>query len=158
MKHSIKTQLVLSFAGLIAVILGAFLLINNLFLEKFYFREKEEDLEEIYTEINSVEQITDYQSEKFERDFRKISGANNVDLLILGIDSDDGSVWILYQSRDNAVMRGRIEGYLLGLNSSEDNKDILLRTDNYLIRSSVIPRKIPIIWKRGVPCRRAVSS
>ena len=48
MKHSIRTQLIISFAGLIAVMLALYLLINNLFLENFYISQKETDLIEIY--------------------------------------------------------------------------------------------------------------
>ena len=134
MKHSIKTQLVLSFAGLIAVILGLYLLVNNLFLERFYVRQKEDDLIRIYNAIDRIEELSDYRSSEFEAVFRRISGANNVDLNILWVSEQDGSAITLYQSRDNPVMRGRIEGYLFGLNSVADAKDILIQTDAYRIQ------------------------
>ncbi len=133
MKHSIKTQLAFSFAGLIALILGISLLVNNLFLEKYYMYQKRDDLINIYNEINMIDDIADYQSDEFEEDFRRISGTNNVDLNILWVDVD-GSGVIVYQSRDNRIMRGRIEGYLFGLNSLEDDSDILLETENYRIQ------------------------
>ena len=134
MRYSIKAQLVISFASLIAVILGLYLLINNLFLERYYIRQREEDLIQIYNEINSVEDIADYQSEEFAQNFRRIGAENNVELNILMVETDDGSAWTIYQSRDNPVMRGRIEGYLFGLNSEADDKDILRQTENYRIQ------------------------
>lgn len=133
MKHSIKTQLAFSFASLIAVILGMSFLSNNLFLEHFYIRQKTADLVEIYNEINTIDDAGDYLSDAFEVDFRKISGANNVELSILWMDSD-GSAVTIYQSRDNPIMRGRIEGYLYGLNAVADRQDVLLETSAYRIQ------------------------
>lgn len=134
MKHSVRTHLMISFASLIAIIFGLYLLINNLFLERYYVQQKVQDLIDIYDEINSVENAVDYQGKSFEAAFRKISGANNVDLSILWIDDSDGSAWTIYESRDNPVMRARIEGYLFGLNSLEDDRDVLRQTANYRIQ------------------------
>lgn len=133
MRHSIKMQLAISFAGLIAVILGMSLLINNLFLEKFYMSQKCDNLISIYNQINTIDDIADYQSDAFEEDFRRISGANNIELNILWVDAD-GSGEVIYQSRDNRIMRGRIEGYLFGLNSLADDSDVILETENYRIQ------------------------
>ncbi|MDO5540785.1 MAG: HAMP domain-containing sensor histidine kinase [Eubacteriales bacterium] len=134
MKYSIKTQLAISFASLIAVIMVLYLLINNLFLEKFYIAQKEADLVEIYNVINAIEDEADYTNDAFEEDFRKISGANNVELGILWINVEDGSAEILYESRNNRVLRGRLQGYLYGLESVADNKDVLVQTDSYSIQ------------------------
>lgn len=134
MKYSIKTQLAISFASLIAVIMVLYLLINNLFLEKFYIAQKEADLVEIYNEINTIEDEADYTNDAFEEDFRKISGTNNVELGILWLNVEDGSAEILYESRNNRVLRGRLQGYLYGLESVADNKDVLAQTDSYRIQ------------------------
>lgn len=134
MKHSVKTHLMLSFAGLIAVIFGLYLMINNLFLGRYYIQQRVQSLIEIYDEINSVENTADYQSREFEAKFRRIGGANNVELNILWVETSDGSAWTIYESRDNPVMRGRIEGYLFGLNSVSDDRDVLLQTANYRIQ------------------------
>ncbi|MDO4344011.1 MAG: HAMP domain-containing sensor histidine kinase [Eubacteriales bacterium] len=134
MKYSIKTQLALSFASLIAVILGLNLLMNNLLLEKFYILQKQTDMIEIYNEINQIEDWADYQSDEFEENFRSVSDANNVELNILWVDRE-GNGLIIYQSRDNVVMRGRIEGYFRGFQGfGEDSQDVLTKTDNYIIR------------------------
>lgn len=134
MKHTVKTHLMISFASLIAIIFSLYLLINNLFLERYYIGRKMQDLTDIYSEINSVESVAAYQSAAFETTFRRISGANNVDLSILWAEAENGSVWTVYQSRDNSVMRARIEGYLFGLNAVADDRDILLRSPNYQIQ------------------------
>ena len=57
MKNSIKTQLILTFVCLVTAILGVNLLINNFFLEKYYIYQKQNDLMQIYKEINAVENI-----------------------------------------------------------------------------------------------------
>lgn len=134
MKYSIKTQLAISFAGLIAVIMVLNLLINNLFLEKFYIAQKEADLVEIYDEINSFENEADFTTDAFEENLRKISGANNLELGILWINMEDGSAEIVYESRNNRVLRGRLQGYLYGLESMDDDKDVLVQTDSYRIQ------------------------
>lgn len=133
MKHSIKTQLIISFAGLIGVMLALNLLINNLFLEKFYIRQKESDLIEIYNEINRVEDYADYQGDAFDRNFRRISGTNNVDLVILYVDTN-GSAWAVYQSQEDKIMFARIQGYLYGFNLLDDERDVLLQTSSYSIQ------------------------
>ena len=133
MKHSIRTQLIISFAGLIAVMLALYLLINNLFLENFYISQKETDLIEIYNAINSVEDYADYQGDAFDTDFRRISGTNNVSLVILYVDTN-GSAWAVYQSKEDKVMFARIQGYLYGFNLQDDERDVLLQTDSYRIQ------------------------
>jgi len=134
MKYSIKKQLAISFAGLIAIVMVLYMLINNLFLERFYIARKEADLVEIYNEINKITDEADYTNEEFEKNFRKISGTNNVELGILWINVEDGSAEILYESRNNRILRGRLQGYLYGLESVSDNKDILVRTADYQIQ------------------------
>lgn len=133
MKYSIRTQLIISFAGLIAVMLALYLLINNLFLENFYISQKETDLIEIYNAINSVEDYADYQGDAFDTDFRRISGTNNVSLVILYVDTN-GSAWAVYQSKEDKVMFARIQGYLYGFNLQDDERDVLLQTDSYRIQ------------------------
>ncbi len=126
--------MVFSFASMIAVIFGLYLLINNLFLERYYIRQKMQALTDIYEEINAIDSLADYNSSAFETSFRKISGANNVDLSILWVSAGTEGAWVVYQTRDNAVMRARIEGYLFGLNAVADARDVLLRTENYQIQ------------------------
>ena len=135
MKNSIKTQLILTFVCLVTAILGVNLLINNFFLEKYYIYQKQNDLIQIYEEINTVENIADYQSDSFEEMFRQISSRTNVDMTILWPDTDyDGSATIVFQSMDSRVMRGRIEGYLFGFISANDKQEVLKSTDNYTIQ------------------------
>ena len=52
MKHSIKTQLAVSFIALMALILGTNFLINNFFLEKYYIYQKEHALIDIYEKLD----------------------------------------------------------------------------------------------------------
>ncbi len=133
-KHSIRTQLALSFAGLIAVLMVMYLLANNLFLEKFYVTKKERELTEIYKQIDSITDAADYQTDEFENNFHQMGGTSNVELAILYLDETDGSAPIVFESSTNRLMYARLQGYLYGLNLNSDDQDILVQTDDYQIR------------------------
>lgn len=133
MKHSIKTQLALSFIALMALILGANFLINNFFLEKYYIYQKEHALIDIYEKLDEVADASEFKSTEFDDEFQEISGANNVEITILSPQSD-GSFQSVYQSRDNRIMRGRVEGYLFGFRVENDYQQVLVSTDNYTIQ------------------------
>lgn len=133
MKHSIKTQLAVSFIALMALILGANFLINNFFLEKYYIYQKEQALIDIYEKLDEVSDASDFKSTEFDDEFQEISGANNVEITILSPQAD-GSFQSVYQSRDNRIMRGRVEGYLFGFRVENDYQQVLVSTDNYTIQ------------------------
>lgn len=133
MKHSIKTQLAVSFIALMALILGTNFLINNFFLEKYYIYQKEHALIDIYEKLDEVSDASDFKSTEFDDEFQEISGANNVEITILS-PQVDGSFQSVYQSRDNRIMRGRVEGYLFGFRVENDYQQVLVSTDNYTIQ------------------------
>lgn len=133
MKHSIKVQLTVSFVALILFVLGAYFLVNNLFLEKYYIYQNEQVLIRLYENLDSVEDSSEYKSDDFDDKFQEISGANNVELTILA-PASDGSFLTVYQSKDNMIMRGRVEGYLFGFVMEDDSKKVLVSTDNYTIQ------------------------
>ena len=133
MKHSIKTQLAVSFIALMALILGTNFLINNFFLEKYYIYQKEHALIDIYEKLDEVSDASDFKSTEFDDEFQEISGANNVEITILSPQTD-GSFQSVYQSRDNRIMRGRVEGYLFGFRVENDYQQVLVSTDNYTIQ------------------------
>ena len=133
MKHSIKTQLAVSFISLMALILGANFLINNFFLEKYYIYQKEHVLTDIYEQLDEIGDASEFKSSEFDDEFQQISGTNNVEMTILSPE-EDGSFVAVYQSRDNRIMRGRVEGYLFGFSMENDHQEVLVSTDNYTIQ------------------------
>ena len=133
MKHSIKTQLAVSFISLMALILGANFLINNFFLEKYYIYQKEHALIDIYEQLDEIGDASEFKSSEFDDEFQQISGTNNVEMTILSPE-EDGSFVAVYQSRDNRIMRGRVEGYLFGFSMENDHQEVLVSTDNYTIQ------------------------
>lgn len=52
MKHSVRKQMTASFIGLFVFILGAVLMINNVFLERYYLSNKSQDLIKTYNMLN----------------------------------------------------------------------------------------------------------
>lgn len=133
MKYSIKTQLAVSFMTLMAVVLGMNFLVNNFFLEKYYIYQKQQTLIDIYEQLDQYTDASDFQSSQFDVAFQQISGANNVELTIL-YPQADGSFLAVYESKDNRIMRGRVEGYLFGFVIEKDHQDILASTENYTIQ------------------------
>ncbi|MDO4522304.1 MAG: HAMP domain-containing sensor histidine kinase [Eubacteriales bacterium] len=133
MKYSIKSQLILTFLGLIVVMFGLNLLINNVWLEKFYIRQKQADMVQIYDQINKYEDYADYQTESFDKLIQGIQDRESVDMIILKPEHD-GSAAVIYESRDDLLMRGRIEGYFRGFIITDDTQDVLRKTDRYRIQ------------------------
>ncbi|MDO4632363.1 MAG: HAMP domain-containing sensor histidine kinase [Eubacteriales bacterium] len=133
MKSSIKTQMVLVFASLVILISGMNLVINNLWLERYYIREKKSTMIEIFDKLNAIGDSADYQSDDFEQMIQEIQETDSVVLIILKA-TEDGAASIVYETSDDVLMRGRIEGYLRGFSITDDTSDVLKQTDRFRIQ------------------------
>lgn len=124
MKHSLKTELFLSILVLILVSFGGIYLANNFLLEPYYVRQKESKMIEVYEELNKYDSVEDYQSEEFEHYFQQLSDNNNLHIAIVMLD-ELGQMISVYESKNNKIMRGRLEGYYYGFASDDIYTEVI---------------------------------
>ncbi|MBR6307384.1 MAG: HAMP domain-containing protein [Lachnospiraceae bacterium] len=72
--HSLNREITVIFVAIMALTIGACILINTFFLEKVYVRDKQNTLMSVYTKLNSLTELT----EADEDEFTAISGTHNV--------------------------------------------------------------------------------
>ena len=83
MVHSIKKQFAVIFIVLMTSTILACLLVNNIFLEKFYLSNKQKALLGAYNKIN----MSDISSESFDIEIKKICWKYNISVIIMDADS-----------------------------------------------------------------------
>ena len=57
--HSLNREITIIFVAIMALTIGACILVNTLFLEKVYVKDKKNTLMAVYTKINSIETLSD---------------------------------------------------------------------------------------------------
>lgn len=87
MSYSIRKQFAFIFIGLMTGTILACLIVNNIFLEKFYIKNKQKALLNAYNKINVASVEGDVSSEDFDIELRKICGKYNISVIIMDADS-----------------------------------------------------------------------
>lgn len=126
MKKSIKIRLAVTYIGIMCLALAIMLLVNSLFLEKFYVSEKTESLIKAYDTINTAE---DYNSLASDTEFMNFCQEKNLSLIV--IDSTTSKV-VLRFSRDPEMLYSYLQ---FGMRDefSRGKHTILESTDTYTI-------------------------
>ena len=158
MKHSIRTQITLHFAGMMALMILITWFVNSRFLESFYISEKVKVLEQGYATIDSILQqqhengesmtegfVTDdnytyrvrpYGTETAEegelaKTLRRLSEESNTSIVMVnGIEN----IAVMFTPRAE-FMEQQMQRYLLGQGGKGYEKTIR-KTDNYSIEKS----------------------
>ena len=132
MKHSIKQQMMMTFSGLIFIMIIVFLVINGGFLEKYYVADKEDDFIKVYGILREGVENGTLEMETPDGELSKVAERNNIAIVV--IDRDYNKVYM--NARDLQMMVNQLLGYLYNKN----NEVILDSTDHYVISKSVDPR------------------
>ncbi len=105
MKHSIRIKLTLIFGALIASTFALYLIINGLFLERYYMKNKEDDLVDSYEYINQSIGTGDRISDDVKSSVYSLCEKNGISLLIIDSDGNEqirtGNVMILINRLNN---------------------------------------------------------
>lgn len=158
MKHSIRTRFTLIFIGLMAAALGALLIINSFFLERFYLQEKVKELEQAYTQVDAFvmfgkengvdivqefkdteEQMRPGKSSQGEETpmvklVRELNERSNISIAIM--DSFNGT--LVSFERKGDFLSERFLRNILGQNNRPS--ELVSRTENYTIQKIFDPR------------------
>lgn len=158
MKHSIRIRFTLIFIGLMAAALGALLMINSFFLERFYLNEKVKDLEKAYTQVDGLLMSGKENGVDFAQEFkdaeeqgypgrdsqgeetpmvrlvRELNEQSNISIVIM--DGFNGS--ILSFERKGDFLSERFLRNILGQNKRPS--ELVSQTENYTIQKIYDPR------------------
>ena len=104
MKHSIKQQIAMLFMAVMIGTIGLCWIINNIFLETFYIRNKAKVLGNAYGDINKAASNGDITSEEFDLELRKLCDMYNIGIVIIDADSKT----IKSSSRDVNILIRRL--------------------------------------------------
>lgn len=128
MSHSIRKQFAFIFIGLMTGTILACLLVNNIFLEEFYLKHKQEALLGAYDKINMASVEGGIGTDSFDIELRKISGKYNISVIIMDADSQ-----MLKTSGNDVDILGR---QLLDnlFNKTEGQREVLEERDGSVIQ------------------------
>ncbi len=133
MRHSIKSQMIAIFVGLISCVLLALLIINMNFLEPYYINNKKTAFVNMYNSLrDAMESGTIEQEEKAE-ELWHMAEKNNMSYLIV----DEENARMLTNVHDMDMLQKQLAGYLL--NQAQKHSRVLSSTEEYQINRSKSP-------------------
>mgnify|MGYP000336747267 FL=1 len=129
MKKSIKIRLAVTYIGIMCLSLAVMLLVNSLFLEKFYLRKKTESLKKVYNTMNDTSDTRYYSSLADDEKFKQHCDENNLSMIVV----EDVTSRILFAYAKNSerlyseIQFGVLDDFVRG------KREILEATDNYIV-------------------------
>lgn len=129
MKKSIKKRLAVTYIGIMCLSLAVMLLVNSLFLEKFYLRKKTESLKKVYNTMNDTSDTRYYSSLADDEKFKQYCDENNLSMIVV----EDVTSRILFAYAKNSerlyseIQFGVLDDFVRG------KREILEATDNYIV-------------------------
>lgn len=133
MRHSIKSQMIAIFVGLISCVLLAFLIINMNFLEPYYISNKKTEFVKMYDALNSAMENGTIDTEEKAEELWHLAEKNNLSYLI--VDEMNSQVFTNVHNMD--MLERQLAGYLL--NQAQKDSKILSSTDEYQLTRSRNP-------------------
>jgi signal transduction histidine kinase len=132
MKRSIKQEMAFLFIAVMAGTIVLCWIVNNIFLEEFYIRNREKAITQAYERINEVVSNGDITSDEFDVELRKACEMYNINIIVI----DASSNTIKSSTRDgDRLMRRLYDHFFL----EKEEIDYLAETDNYYMASEVDP-------------------
>ena len=82
--HSIKTQMIMAFVGLLICLVVTLMFINGKFLEPYYISKKESRFIELYEKLNNVSNEDKWNSARKNSSLIHFAEKNNISYLVIG--------------------------------------------------------------------------
>ena len=130
--HSIKTQMITSFVGLLICLVVTLMFINGKFLEPYYISKKESRFIELYEKLNDVSNEDKWDSTKKNNSLIHFAEKNNISYLVIEKDND-----VHTNVHDKNMLKNQMMGYFL--NQAQKESRILDSTEVYQINQSWDP-------------------
>lgn len=106
--HSIKTQMITSFVGLLICLVVTLMFINGKFLEPYYISKKESRFIELYEKLNDVSNEDKWDSTKKNNSLIHFAEKNNISYLVIEKDND-----VHTNVHDKNMLKNQMMGYFL---------------------------------------------
>lgn len=126
-RHSLTRQITFVFVAIMALTVGACLLVNNVFLEKYYTHSKVETLLSVYDSLDSASRGGYVSSEYFDLELQKTSATHNVSIAIITSLFKPVKV---YASESHDVLMQEIRSNLSGTITANA---VILQEENYIL-------------------------
>lgn len=133
MRHSIKTQMIAIFVGLISCVLLVVLFINMNFLEPYYISNKKTEFVNMYAVLKDAVESGTIETEEKAEELWHIAERNNLSYLI--VDETNSRMYTNVHNMD--MLERQLAGYLL--NQAQKDSKILDSTDAYQLNRSKSP-------------------
>ena len=130
--HSIKTQMIMAFVGLLICQVATLMFINGKFLEPYYISKNESRFIELYEKLNDVSNENKWNSTKKNGSLIHFAEKNNISYLVIGKDND-----VHTNVHDKNMLKNQMMGYFL--NQAQKESRILDSTEVYQINQSWDP-------------------
>lgn len=129
MKKSIKIRLAVTYIGIMCLSLAVMLLVNSLFLEKFYLRKKTESLKKVYNTMNDTSDTRYYSSLADDEKFKQYCDENNLSMIV--VENVTSRILFAYAKNSerlySEIQFGVLDDFVRG------KREILEATDNYIV-------------------------
>ena len=130
--HSIKTQMIMAFVGLLICLVVTLMFINGKFLEPYYISKKESRFIELYEKLNNVSNEDKWNSARKNSSLIHFAEKNNISYLVIEKDND-----VHTNVHDKNMLKNQMMGYFL--NQAQKESKILDFTEVYQINQSWDP-------------------
>lgn len=146
MKNSLKKQMIVVFVGLILFVLATVFIVNSLFLEKYYIANKQTELMNVYTSLQTALKDDAIGEESTQTAINKLTEKANISVMVIKVDELSGaleegsSITTTYMTarEDNAKLAGQLLGYVFG--KSNNQLEVIETNDNYAIQETMDPK------------------
>lgn len=159
-KYSISVHFIIAFVVVMVITLSLCLVVNKLFIEKFYLNDKQGVLIEAYNELNYADASGKLTDEEFEKELRSLCDRYSLDVLVVDTESQT----LRYMGKDANLLKFSLWDHIFSDEVIEDGIDnleepiedkprdgnlfekrdidsrILLKTDDYEISLGTDPR------------------
>ncbi len=134
MKTSIRKQFALIFIGLMAGIVIFCLLVNNIWLGRYYMESKKKVIFDAYHMINTAAKSDSYGTESFVKDLDRVCRKDNITICIV----DHNSQMRYSSANGGRELENRLLGYIFGFYG--DQKNVLEAGEDYTIQITTLAR------------------
>lgn len=144
-KQSLTIKLVITMVGIVCGTILLYWLLNNIFLEKYYLKNKKMELTQAYETINYAAEEGKLLDERFGITMNAMSVNNNINMLILAADRST----IISSLNTSKSLEAQLKEILQSLNDSA--ADPLKQTKDYVIqreKDSQMNLNYLILWGR----------
>lgn len=132
MKHSIRYQIAAVFIGLIALLLTVCAVANTNFLEEYYIKNKQAELQNIHRVIDEALEENTLATDQMKLKLTRLAETGNLSFYVTDAD---GNVILRTTRNDDENLRRRLLGYLFGKNTQAG--EVLAEENSYEILKTV---------------------